>query len=273
MLPIYGGKEYQSQLKALKRGVHVVVGTPGRVMDHLRRGTLRTGSLTTLVLDEADEMLRMGFIEDVEWVLEQIKHEHQTALFSATIPSSIRNVTKRFLKNPAKIHIEPAVTTVSSIEQYYMLVAKKNKLEALTRYLEVEDINAALIFTGTKTFSVEVAEKEGKWLGQLGADIQKTADLVAEISAASIDMNSGGEQINRAIQQLDSVIQQNAASSEEMSSTAVEMSAQAESLQDAVASLINVDTGNQSGNWSANHIAKTGRQFNVAHIEHGKTCN
>ena len=159
VLPIYGGQEYRSQLKALKRGVHVVVGTPGRVMDHLRRGTLRTGSLTTLVLDEADEMLRMGFIEDVEWVLEQIKHKHQTALFSATIPDSIRRVAKRFLKDPAKIHIEPAVTAVTSIEQQYMLVDKKNKLEALTRYFEVEDVDAALIFTGTKTFSVEVAGK------------------------------------------------------------------------------------------------------------------
>ena len=159
VLPIYGGQDYQAQLKALKRGVHVVVGTPGRVMDHLRRGTLKTDKLATIVLDEADEMLRMGFLEDVEWVLEQIKHPHQTVLFSATMPESIRRVTQRFLKQPIKIHIEPTVATVTSIEQYYMLVSRQNKLEALTRYFEVEDIDAALIFTGTKTFSVEVAEK------------------------------------------------------------------------------------------------------------------
>ena len=159
VLPIYGGQEYRPQLRALDRGVHVVVGTPGRVMDHLRRGTLKTNALTTLVLDEADEMLRMGFLEDVEWVLEQIDHSHQTAFFSATIPTSIRQVAKRFLNNPKTIHIEPSVTTVTSVEQYYMLVAKKHKLDILARYFEIEDVDAALIFTGTKIFSVEVAEK------------------------------------------------------------------------------------------------------------------
>ncbi|MDF1797514.1 MAG: DEAD/DEAH box helicase [Coxiellaceae bacterium] len=159
VLPIYGGQEYSGQLRALKRGVHVVVGTPGRVMDHLRRGTLKTNALKMLALDEADEMLRMGFIEDVEWVLEQIDHPHQTALFSATIPESIRRVAKRFLKNPAKVHIEPTTSTVTTIQQNYMLVTKKNKLDALTRYFEVEELDAAIVFTGTKTMSVEAAEK------------------------------------------------------------------------------------------------------------------
>ncbi len=159
VLPIYGGQEYRVQLRALKRGAHVVVGTPGRVIDHMKRGTLSLDSLQTIVLDEADEMLRMGFIEDVEWVLEQIKHEHRTALFSATMPDSIRRVAKRFLKNPAKVHIEPKVSTVESIEQHYMLVTKKNKIEALTRYFELEELDGTIVFTGTKTMSVEVAEK------------------------------------------------------------------------------------------------------------------
>ncbi len=161
VLPIYGGQEYSTQLRALKRGVHIIVGTPGRVMDHLRRKTLKTETLKTLVLDEADEMLRMGFIEDVQWILEQIKNQHQTALFSATIPPSIKNIAKRFLHNPAKIHINPKKTTVKSINQFYMLVNKNDKLEALTRYLEIEHIDSAIIFTGTKTFSAEMAEKLG----------------------------------------------------------------------------------------------------------------
>jgi len=193
ILPIYGGRDYESQLRALKRGIHVVVGTPGRVMDHLRRGTLKTNSLTTLILDEADEMLRMGFIEDVEWILEQIKHEHQTALFSATIPPSIRKVAKRFLKNPTRIHIEPTVTTVNSIEQQYMLVSKQNKLDALTRYFEVEELDAALIFTGTKTFSLEVAERllaRGYAAAALNGDMSQRLreQVISKIKKGAIDI-------------------------------------------------------------------------------------
>ena len=139
---------------------------------------------------------------------------------------------------------------------------------AEVRKLAERSQEAAGEITELSSTSVEVAEKAGSMLSQLVPDIQKTAELVAEISAASVEMSSGGEQINRAIQQLDSVTQQNAASSEEMSSTAVEMNAQAENLQDAVASLINVESGKQSGNWSGNRVANTGRQFNVAHLEH-----
>lgn len=193
VLPIYGGREYDSQLRALKRGVHVVVGTPGRIMDHLRRKTLRTGSLTTLVLDEADEMLRMGFIDDVNWILQQIKQPHQNALFSATMPDSIRRVAKKFLKNPAKVHIEPKMSAVTSIEQHYMIVAKKNKLDSLTRYFDMEETDAVLIFTGTKTFSVEVADKlcaRGYRAAALNGDMNQRVreNVIAKLKNGDLDM-------------------------------------------------------------------------------------
>ncbi len=157
--PIYGGQDYQVQLKALKRGSHVIVGTPGRVMDHLRRGTLQMDALKTLVLDEADEMLKMGFKEDVEWILEQVPGEHQTALFSATMPPAIQNIAKRYLNNPKKVHIKPQESSVSAIDQYCVRVSRTHKLDVLTRFLEVEPVNGAIIFARTKTLSAELAEK------------------------------------------------------------------------------------------------------------------
>lgn len=159
ILPIYGGQSYTTQLSALKRGVHIVVGTPGRVMDHLRRQTLRLDALQTLVLDEADEMLNMGFIDDIEWILTQIPSLHQTALFSATMPQPIQNIAKRYLKEPQKIKIESATKTVKTIKQYYTLVAGHHKLEALTRFLEVEQFDACIIFARTKVATEELAEK------------------------------------------------------------------------------------------------------------------
>lgn len=159
VVPIYGGQDYQIQLKALKRGVHVIVGTPGRVMDHMRRGTLSIKSLKTLILDEADEMLKMGFINDVEWILEQIPHAHQTALFSATIPDSIRKIASRYLKDAEKIQIKAKTGTVDTIEQFYVRVTRDQKLDVLTRFLEVEEPTAAIIFTRTKDTSSELAEK------------------------------------------------------------------------------------------------------------------
>lgn len=193
VLPIYGGQDYSRQLRALKRGAHVVVGTPGRIMDHLRRGTLKMDAITTLVLDEADEMLRMGFIEDVEWILEQIKQSHQTALFSATIPTPILKVAKRFLQNPEKIHIEPTTRAVTSIDQYYMIVSKANKLEALTRYFEMEEVDAALVFTGTKTYSMEVAEKlaaRGYAAAALNGDMSQSLreQVIAKLKAGALDI-------------------------------------------------------------------------------------
>ena len=159
VVPIYGGQEYPVQLRALKRGVHVVVGTPGRVMDHLRRGTLVTSDLKTVVLDEADEMLRMGFVEDIEWILEQITQTYQLGLFSATMPASIRKICDRHLKNPETISIEGKKATVDTIEQTYVRVANKHKLDVLTRFLEVEDVVASVVFVRTKNASTEISEK------------------------------------------------------------------------------------------------------------------
>ncbi|BBL75175.1 DEAD/DEAH box helicase [Methylomagnum ishizawai] len=159
ILPIYGGQGMNLQLRHLARGVHVVVGTPGRVMDHLRRGTLNLDSLTTLVLDEADEMLRMGFIEDVEWILEHTPDSRQTALFSATMPPVIRKIADGQLRNPVEVKIKAKTATVESINQQYWLVSGLQKLEALTRILDAEDIDAMIIFVRTKTETVELAEK------------------------------------------------------------------------------------------------------------------
>lgn len=159
VLPVYGGQGMGLQLRQLKRGVQVVVGTPGRVMDHLRRKTLSLESLRTLVLDEADEMLRMGFIDDVEWILEHTPQERQIALFSATMPEEIRKVARRHLREPVEIKIQSSTTTVEAIDQAYWQIAGTNKLDALTRILETQDIDAALIFVRTKTATVQLAEK------------------------------------------------------------------------------------------------------------------
>lgn len=159
ILPVYGGQGMGQQLKQLARGVHVIVGTPGRVMDHLRRETLKLDALTTLVLDEADEMLRMGFIEDVEWILEQTPQERQVALFSATMPPQIRKIANRHLRSPAEIRIQSKTSTVEAINQQYWLVSGLQKLEALTRILDADDIDAMIIFVRTKTETVELAEK------------------------------------------------------------------------------------------------------------------
>ncbi len=159
VLPIYGGQEYGVQLRQLKRGVHVVVGTPGRVMDHMRRGTLKLDKLTTLVLDEADEMLRMGFIDDVEWVLEQLPEQRQIALFSATMPTEIRKISKKYLNDPEQVTIKTKSITADTVRQRYMIVNGRQKLEALTTILESMTFNAILIFVRTKVETIELAEK------------------------------------------------------------------------------------------------------------------
>lgn len=159
VLPIYGGQEMSTQLRQLKRGAHVVVGTPGRVMDHLRRGSLNLNSLKALVLDEADEMLRMGFIDDVEWILEHTPKTRQTALFSATMPKEIRHVANNYLNNAQEISIASSQSTDANIEQVYWMVSGTNKLDALTRILEVEPFDGMIIFVRTKTATVELAEK------------------------------------------------------------------------------------------------------------------
>lgn len=157
--PVYGGQDYNIQLRLLKRGPHVIVGTPGRLMDHLRRGTLPFDAIKAVVLDEADEMLRMGFVDDVEWILGQIKHAHQTALFSATLPTSIQKIAQKYLKNPEKIQIVAHKNDVETIEQCYVIVARNQKLDMLTRFLEAEEIQAMIVFARTKNESAELSEK------------------------------------------------------------------------------------------------------------------
>jgi len=159
VMPIYGGQDYGTQIKRLKRGVHVVVGTPGRVMDHMRRGTLKLGGLKALVLDEADEMLRMGFIDDVEWVLEQLPEQRQIALFSATMPKEIEKIARRHLDSPQEISIKARTATAETIRQRYWLVSGVHKLDALTRILEAETFDAVLIFVRTKIATTELSER------------------------------------------------------------------------------------------------------------------
>jgi len=159
VLPIYGGQSYEIQLRQLRRGVHVVVGTPGRVMDHMRNGKLKLGGLQALVLDEADEMLRMGFIDDVKWVLEQTPDTRQIALFSATMPKVIRKVAEQHLNNPTIIKVAQKTATAETIRQRYWPVSGIHKLDALTRILEAEEFDAMLVFVRTKTATVELAEK------------------------------------------------------------------------------------------------------------------
>lgn len=159
VLPIYGGSDYRGQLRGLDRGPQVVVGTPGRVMDHLKRGTLKLDNLQSVVLDEADEMLRMGFIDDVTWILDQTPDEIQVALFSATMPKEIRKVADSYLTDPEVVQIKAATQTVERIEQKYWLARGTHKLEALTRILEVENFDAIIMFVRTKTATAELAEK------------------------------------------------------------------------------------------------------------------
>jgi ATP-dependent RNA helicase DeaD len=159
VLPVYGGQEYGGQIRQLKRGVQVVVGTPGRLMDHMRKGTLKLGGLRAVVLDEADEMLRMGFIDEVEWILEQTPAKRQMALFSATMPRQVERIARRHLNDPQEISIKARTATAETIRQRYWQVSGLHKLDALTRILEVEPFDAILMFVRTKTATTELAEK------------------------------------------------------------------------------------------------------------------
>ncbi len=159
VLPVYGGQDSRGQVRSLQRGVHIIVGTPGRVMDHMRRKTLKLGNLTTLVLDEADEMLRMGFIDDVEWILDQTPDNRQIALFSATMPTQIRRIATKYLTDPAQITIKVKTATAETIHQRYWPVSGVHKLDALTRILEAEKFDGMLIFVRTKTATTELADK------------------------------------------------------------------------------------------------------------------
>ncbi|MCD6639324.1 MAG: DEAD/DEAH box helicase [Nocardioides sp.] len=159
VLPIYGGQGYGVQLSALRRGVHVVVGTPGRIMDHLEKGTLDLTELKFLVLDEADEMLNMGFAEDVETILADTPDDKQVALFSATMPAQIRRMSKKYLTDPVEITVKNKTTTSANITQRYLIVSYPQKVDALTRILEVENFEAMIVFTRTKNETETLAEK------------------------------------------------------------------------------------------------------------------
>jgi ATP-dependent RNA helicase DeaD len=193
VLPIYGGQSYQPQLNALRRGVHVVVGTPGRVIDHMNRGTLKLDGLTLLVLDEADEMLRMGFVDAVESILQQTPPQRQVALFSATLPAAIRRIASRHLRTPAEVTITSKTSTATNIRQRYWIVSGMHKLDALTRILEAETFDGMLVFTRTKQATVELAEKleaRGFAAAALNGDIPQPQRerTVARLKAGQVDI-------------------------------------------------------------------------------------
>ena len=193
VLPIYGGQDYTGQIRQLKRGVHAVVGTPGRVMDHMRRGTLKLGGLQALVLDEADEMLRMGFIDDVKWILEQTPEKRQMALFSATMPKEIQYIARHHLQDPQEIAIKSRTATADTIHQRYWSVDRTHKLDALTRILEVEPFDAMLVFVRTKIATVTLAERleaRGYSAAALNGDMaQKDRErMVARLKKGTLDI-------------------------------------------------------------------------------------
>ncbi|WP_293850737.1 DEAD/DEAH box helicase, partial [Steroidobacter sp.] len=194
VLPVYGGQSYTPQLQSLRRGVHVIVATPGRAMDHIKRGTLNLSSLKHLVLDEADEMLRMGFIDDVEWILEQIPAERQIALFSATMPTQVRRIAQQHLRNPAEVTIKSKTTTASKIRQRYLIVGSMHaKLDALTRILEAESFDAMIVFARTKIATEELAQKlaaRGFAVEALNGDIAQVQRerTIARLKSGQIDI-------------------------------------------------------------------------------------
>jgi ATP-dependent RNA helicase DeaD len=193
VLPIYGGQSYTPQLMSLKRGAHVVVGTPGRVMDHIKRGTLDLGGVTCLVLDEADEMLQMGFVDDIEWILEQTPATRQVALFSATLPAPIRRIAQKHLREPVEVTITSRTSTAANIRQRYWIVSGVHKLDALTRILEAEPFDGMLIFTRTKQSTVELAERleaRGFTVAALNGDMQQKdrERTVAQLKSGKLDI-------------------------------------------------------------------------------------
>ena len=193
VLPIYGGTEYGSQLRALKRGVHVVVGTPGRMMDHIKKGSLKLDNLKAAVLDEADEMLRMGFIDDVEWILKQTPSSRQIALFSATMPKEVHRIATTYLQDPTEVIIKQKTATASTIDQKYWLVSGLHKLDALTRILEAEAFDGMIIFVRTKTATIELAEKleaRGYAAAALNGDIAQNhrERIVDQLKEGKIDI-------------------------------------------------------------------------------------
>jgi ATP-dependent RNA helicase DeaD len=193
VLPIYGGQSYVPQLKGLKRGAHVVVGTPGRVMDHMKRGMLKLETVRFIVLDEGDEMLQMGFVDAIEWILQQAPAQRQIALFSATLPPPIRRIAHTHMREPAQITIRNRASTTPKIRQRYWLVSGLHKLDALTRVLEAERFEAMLVFVRTKLETTELAERleaRGFNVAALHGDIpqQQRERTIARLKAGQIDI-------------------------------------------------------------------------------------
>jgi ATP-dependent RNA helicase DeaD len=193
VLPIYGGQSYTPQLAALKRGVQVVVGTPGRVIDHLNRGSLDLSQLRCLVLDEADEMLRMGFIDDVEAVLKKVPETRQVALFSATMPSQIKRIAQTYLRQPVEVAIKTTTTTAANIRQRYWAVSGVHKLDAMTRILEAEPYDAMIVFARTKLGTQELADKlsaRGISAAAINGDMDQKARerTIAQLKDGRIDV-------------------------------------------------------------------------------------
>jgi ATP-dependent RNA helicase DeaD len=182
VLPLYGGQSYTFQFNQLRRGPHVIVGTPGRIQDHLDRGTLDLGSIASVVLDEADEMLRMGFVDAVEAILGTTPPDRQMALFSATMPAQIKRISKRHLKDPVEIRIENKTMTAESIEQVYLVVPPAGKFEALVRILETESYDGIIIFARTRIATAELAEK----LSARGYDVAALSGEVTQIARERI---------------------------------------------------------------------------------------
>lgn len=193
VLPIYGGQSYTPQLNALKRGTHVIVATPGRVIDHLQRGTLNLATIRYVVLDEADEMLQMGFVDAIDEILALAPPERQVALFSATLPKPIRNIAQKHLRSPQEVTIRSKTTTATNIRQRYWVVSGMHKLDALTRILEVETFDAMLVFARTKQATVELVEKleaRGFASAALNGDILQAQRerTVAALKAGKVDI-------------------------------------------------------------------------------------
>jgi len=193
VLPIYGGQAYQHQLRPLKKGVHVVVGTPGRVLDHIKRGTLKLNQLTTLVLDEADEMLRMGFIDDVNFVLENCPDDRQIALFSATMPREIKRIADKYLNSPAEVSIKMQQTTADTINQRYQIVTGRKKIDALCRLLEFEEVDAMIVFVRTKnatSITAEQLEARGYAAAALNGDIPQAQreQIIKRLKKGALDI-------------------------------------------------------------------------------------
>lgn len=188
-----GGQDYRPQLQKLREGAQIVVGTPGRILDHLDRGTLDLSGLSTFVLDEADEMLRMGFIEDVETILAKLPEKRQIALFSATMPPRIRQIANRYLDNPASVEIRMATATVKSIEQRFMFASQPQKPDTLLRVLAVEECQGVIVFTRTKSSTEEVAEllqQKGHRAMAIHGDITQNLRerIIAQFKQGAIDI-------------------------------------------------------------------------------------